>query len=192
MTAPFTEHSDGKASPVGEQDTLREQAEALRASGFLGRPGLLLNLFNFLYGCSVSGRAPKEIEVALEAFGKDASFDVTQDALVRVYVHKLRRKLEEYYAGLGARAPARIVIPKGAYRLAVEMLPVPHAPPAPVRVQRPPGQFRKWLAAILVISFATNVALISVGLHERWHPDAITQLRHNRIWKDCSPMTGRS
>lgn len=54
--------------------------------------------------------------MGLEVFGKKADFDVGQDAVVRVYIHKLRRKLDEYYAGSGRNDAARLAIPKGEYR----------------------------------------------------------------------------
>ena len=73
---------------------LEALTERIRSSGVLGRSHLTQRLFDFLVGCSLSGRAPKEIEVAIDVFGKDARFDVSQDAMVRVYIHKLRRKLE--------------------------------------------------------------------------------------------------
>src|ERR1700710_2152626 len=98
-------------------DSLHSHAELIRSSGILGRSELLLRLFNFLAQCSVAERTPKELEIALEGFGKRADFDVGQDAMVRVYILKLRRKLDDYYAGAGAAQPQRLVLPKGEYRL---------------------------------------------------------------------------
>src|SRR5215469_18248300 len=99
---------------------LHAHAERIRSSGVLGRSRLIRRLFDFLVDCSLTDRAPKEIEVAIDVFGKDAGFDVTQDAMVRVYIHKLRRKLEEFYAGPGGGEAERLVIPKGAYRFVIE------------------------------------------------------------------------
>lgn len=119
-------------------ESLRAHAERIRASGVLGRSPLMQRLFDFLLECSLAGRAPKEIEVAMDAFGKGAEFDVSQDAMVRVYVHKLRRKLEEFYAGPGAAEPVRITIPKGEYRFVSEDV---SAGPAgdPTTAPAPPG-----------------------------------------------------
>src|SRR5579871_1310378 len=100
--------------------SLEPLAERIRAAGALGRSPLIQKLFDFLIDCSATGRAPKETEVAIEVFGKDMSFDVAQDAMVRVYVHKLRRKLEEYYSGAGRGEPNRLTIPKGAYRFVID------------------------------------------------------------------------
>ena len=43
--------------------------------------------------CTRAGRTPKESVIAVEVFGRGTDFDVSQDAAVRVYIHKLRRKL---------------------------------------------------------------------------------------------------
>src|SRR5688572_17538334 len=99
-----------------DPDQLRAHAERVRASGVLGRSRLVQRLFDYLLECSVTGKSPKEIEVAVNVFGKDGGFDVSQDAVVRVYIHKLRRKLEEYYEKAASEEPARLVIPKGTYR----------------------------------------------------------------------------
>src|SRR3954453_19482875 len=94
------------------------QAEQFRASGLLGRPGTLSRLFDFLLARSLEGGAPKETEIALQVFGKSPGFDVSQDAVGRAYWHKLRRRLEEF----NARTPdaAKIIIPKGEYRLLLD------------------------------------------------------------------------
>src|SRR3954463_15587946 len=99
-----------------DPEALRAHVDRIKASGVLGRSPLMQRLFEFLLECSLVGKAPKEIEVAVDAFGKGAEFDVSQDAMVRVYIHKLRRKLEEFYAGAGALRPVRLSIPKGEYR----------------------------------------------------------------------------
>ena len=72
---------------------LTAEAARFRASGDLGRSEPLIRLFDFLLERSLVGRVPKEIEIAQEVFGKTADFDVMADASVRVYIHRLRRKL---------------------------------------------------------------------------------------------------
>lgn len=101
-------------------EQLQAHADRIRASQILGRSELMLRLFDFLVACSMEGRAPKEIELAIDVFGKDSQFEVTRDAMVRVYMHKLRRKLEEYYAGPGRDESGRLTIPRGEYRLVFE------------------------------------------------------------------------
>src|ERR1700752_2665061 len=100
---------------VSPSDELMHQAEQFRASGLLGKPGTLSRLFDFLLTRSLEGGAPKETEIALQVFGKSPGFDVSQDAVVRVYVHKLRRRLEEFNSR--ASGSGRIIIPKSEYPL---------------------------------------------------------------------------
>src|ERR1700750_299359 len=114
---------------MNDTEALSSHAERIRASGVLGRSPLMHRLFDFLLACSIAGKAPKEIEVAVDAFGKGAEFDVSQDAMVRVYIHKLRRKLEEFYAGPGAAEPVRLSIPKGEYRFVIEAATAAEPPP---------------------------------------------------------------
>jgi hypothetical protein len=175
-----------------DPDQLRAHAERIRASGVLGRSTLMQRLFDFLLECSLADKAPKEIEVAMDAFGKGAEFDVSQDAMVRVYVHKLRRKLEEFYAGPGASEPTHLSIPKGEYRFVVD---APHVPPpetnagvppaAPV-VEAPPPSApprRTWLIATLVVSLLINAAvLLSAYMRPTAPRDELTQVRTSSVW----------
>jgi hypothetical protein len=107
------------APELNPSEDLRAQAQVVRDSGVLGKPGSVTRLFDFLLERTLLGRSPKELEIAVEVFGKETSFDVSQDSMVRVYVHKLRRRLENFYARAGSPVD-RIVIPKGQYRLALE------------------------------------------------------------------------
>jgi hypothetical protein len=101
-------------------EQLRAHADRIRAAQVLGRSELMQRLFDFLVTCSLEGRAPKEIELAIDVFGKDADFEVTRDAMVRVYMHKLRRKLDDYYSDAGREEAGRLTIPLGEYRLVFE------------------------------------------------------------------------
>ncbi|WP_226016508.1 helix-turn-helix domain-containing protein [Novosphingobium sp. FKTRR1] len=98
------------------RDSLAKEAARVRESGDLGRSEPLVKLFDFLLQCSLAGRVPKGIEVAQEVFGKTSDFDEMLDASVRVYIHRLRRKLGEHYARL-PHHDCRISIPLGEYRL---------------------------------------------------------------------------
>ncbi|HEX3701450.1 MAG TPA: hypothetical protein VHV27_12350 [Phenylobacterium sp.] len=98
-------------------DEVSELAAGLRGKDALGRSAVLNRLFDYLAGVSAAGQRPKEFEVAAAVFGRDSGFDGAQDASVRVAVHRLRRKLEEYYAGPGRAEPVRLSVPRGEYRL---------------------------------------------------------------------------
>jgi len=171
--------------------TFEEHAERIRASGVLGRSDLIRRLFDYLVACASEGRVPKEIEVAIDGFGRAVDFDVSQDAMVRVYVHKLRRKLEDYYARPEAAAGGVLRIPRGEYRLVLdaatvpapldEVVAAPVAVPEPVRAPRTTVRER----ALMVAAAALAVLCITL-LVDRWrepHTDPATQaLRSNALW----------
>src|SRR3984957_11085573 len=102
---------------------LQQAAARIQASGVLGE-ARLRNLFDYLASKTLAGESPKEITIAMEVFGKTPDFDVSQDALVRVYIHKLRKALEGFYASdAAAEAGAALHIPRGEYRLRVNTRP---------------------------------------------------------------------
>src|SRR6185503_6970996 len=94
--------------------------------------------------------------IAVEVFGRGTDFDVSQDAAVRVYIHKLRRKFEEFYAEHPEVGPERLAIPKGEYRLILER-PAVNEPPAVVAAAPAPRLRNPWKVA----TFST-VGLLAV------------------------------
>ncbi|MEP7246448.1 MAG: hypothetical protein ABI885_22600 [Gammaproteobacteria bacterium] len=173
-----------------DTELLQAHAERIRASGVLGRSPLMQRLFDLLLDRTLSGKAPKEIEVAMDAFGKGADFDVSQDAMVRVYIHKLRRKLEEFYAGAGAHEPVRLSIPKGEYRFAGEPVgePAPEEDAAEVPIAAPALQphsssKRAWVLGVLGASLLLNMAiLLTVWLRPAEPQDGLEQVRKSALW----------
>jgi hypothetical protein len=128
--------SDAATEQAG--DGIAELAARLRARHALGRSDGLNRLFDYLAAQAVAGARPKEFEVAAAVFGRSSAFDGSQDASVRVAVHRLRRKLDDFYAGAGRDEPVRLTVPKGEYRMVAEPRAGEAAPaePAPARPRR--------------------------------------------------------
>ncbi|MGH8322456.1 MAG: hypothetical protein ACRETD_01440 [Steroidobacteraceae bacterium] len=180
--ASVRSHERVKVALMLDPEQLATRADRIRASGLLGRSGQLGRLFDYLVECSVVGKSPKEIDIAVEALGRGAQFDVTQDASVRVYVHKLRRRLDEFYSGPGSTDSQRIVIARGEYRLSLE----PNEGAAAKALESPPPRSavaKKWLIGVLAASLLINLLLLSFG-HFRQRPvDAsLARVRANPIW----------
>lgn len=91
---------------------LADEADRVRSAIEHKRSDSLLRLFDFLLERSIEGRPPKEGEIADAIFPN--TFDPSHAATVRVYVHRLRKKLDQYYA---QRPGARLQIPLSDYRL---------------------------------------------------------------------------
>jgi hypothetical protein len=186
-----------------ESESLQALADRIRAAGALGRSQLIHKLFDFLIDCSTTGRAPKETEVAIEVFGKDGGFDVAQDAMVRVYVHKLRRKLEEYYSAAGRGDPFQLTIPKGAYRILINGPEAPAAAdasgPAPGSTPdaaapgtasaagstarpAPAASRRRFLLPGLAASLLLNAMLLGLAFWYGHHGRATNPVLANPLW----------
>lgn len=107
---------------MNQSEGFQAQVTRVRESGILGRSHGLAKLFDYLAGSDRGAQGFREADVAQDVFGRGAA--LSSDASVRVYVHRLRRKLEDFYAGAGAAEPHRLVIPLGEYRLDVVEAPV--------------------------------------------------------------------
>lgn len=148
-------------SEFAEQEFIRDQAEKIVRSGALGRSRSYAKLLRFLTACTLEGRAPKEHEIATEVFKRGPDFDPSQDAMVRVYAHHLRQKLENYYADEGRGETRRVVVPRGEYRVAVVPLEAPAVEEESAREPRRAARW-KWVAAaagVLVLGAAVGGGL---------------------------------
>jgi hypothetical protein len=151
-----------------EAQVIREQAAKIAESGALGRSRSYGRLLDFLVDCAINGRTPKELEIAIEVFGRGADFDPSQDSMVRVYAHNLRQKLEHYYATAGRGESQQLVLARGEYRVslipgntAVETVdassPAAAAAPSSTPQARSAPPWRAWRLA------AAGAALVAVG-----------------------------
>jgi hypothetical protein len=122
--------------------------------------------------------AIKEYNIATDVFGRPADFDQGSDAIVRVEMHRLRKKLKEFYAGEGADHALEIVIQSGHYlpefvvrRKDLEVIGTPISGPSSSRSEAPfsrellktrRSRLSVWLAVatVLVIAALAVAALI--------------------------------
>lgn len=58
-----------------------------------------------------------EQEIGAKVFGRPASYDRSQDNIVRVNATELRKRIELYFASAGANEPLVFEIPRGGYKL---------------------------------------------------------------------------
>jgi hypothetical protein len=138
-------------------------------------------LLSYLVERSVSGDIPKEFDIAVDVFGKDAGFRSTGDAQIRVHVYKLRARLEGYYAGAGKDDPFRIEIPKGTY----EVRGSPNDPHAETIDEQPRHVSRRvatYAGAVLAGLLIVAVALVTLPLADRAAEDRHNAFLANPIW----------
>jgi len=98
-------------------DLEKQELERVLGSRNLWHAPLQSKLLRYICEEFFAGRSArlKEYTLATEVFGRGADFDQSEDAIVRVEAHRLRRNLKEYYEGVGATNPVRIVLEPGHY-----------------------------------------------------------------------------
>jgi hypothetical protein len=181
---PFT-----GALPADDADALRSEVTRVQLSGVLGE-ARLRRMFDYLAEKSLAGQSPKEIAIAMDVFGKSGDFDVSQDALVRVYIHKLRKALDEYYASSSNAGVAELHIPRGEYRLKVSARAPSKAPDVAIPATAQRGRRFRALGAAAVLGAAVLVGAIATWA---WTPRSdLERVRASPIWssllKDDRPI----
>ncbi len=149
------------------------------ASGVLGRSRTYTKLLEYLVTCSLEGRSPKELEIAVEVFGRGGDFDPSQDSLVRVYMHNLRQKLDQFAAQHGSDTGYRLVIPRGEYRLLAEPI-QPSSVPAETLVKDASRRPSAWIVALIGLLVLNLVAL--VGLNDGSSDRPEQQIAESAVW----------
>jgi hypothetical protein len=169
---------------TNDLEILSAAAARIKSSAGLGRSRMLHRLFDYLLERTLQGETPKEVEVAGDVFGK-AEADLLVDASVRVYVHRLRKKLEEYYAGPGRDETDRLTLPKGDYRfrlaapeeeIAVEddLLPV---------LAEDPIKRRGTMLLFALVGLVAGALLCFVVLRAIQPDDGLADVRGSAIWR---------
>ena len=185
--------------PMVELDPqiVRRHLASLLAADQFAKSETSRRLLCYLVERSLGNGVPKETEIALDVFGKDASFSGAEDSVVRVGVRALRQKLAEYYAGAGRDDELHLFIPKGGYRLSVlprtERRGIPessasagsgaHPGVAPNRGRRPLIWASAAALVLLVASLGLNLILWErgpVSSEDPW----LTQVRSSPMWAD--------
>jgi hypothetical protein len=95
----------------------REEVRVVLSSGIFGRSQNLAKIFQYVCDRYIDkGQGDfSEYEIATEALGRQASFDPTQNATVRVEFHRLRERLQKYYETEGLQHALKITFQPGSY-----------------------------------------------------------------------------
>ena len=167
-----------------EKDFINQEVAYLTSNQVLGRSRYYARLLEYLAGCSINGRRPKELELASAVFGKDSDFDPNQDSLVRVYMHNLRQKLDNHYAAEENAGGDRLAIPKGEYRLSVvaatDPAPAPGGPMTHSATSR--GPVPLWALALLALLVINLVVLVLVWRDGGATDDVYEQVASSSVW----------
>jgi serine/threonine-protein kinase len=154
-------------NPAPTAESIHEHLATVLASGAFRGSERSCALLSYLVERTLRGEGErlKEYTIGVEALGRSESFDPRTDPIVRAEASRLRRRLEQYYAGEARDAPVTIVLPKGGYAVRFEprsALPEPRAELS----RAPAGR-----AVSFVLGAALGAAGLGIALTMLW-PDA--------------------
>jgi hypothetical protein len=99
------------------RDSVWKHVERILANPLFARSERLCRFVRFSVGLTLEGRAEElnESLLGVHVFDRGATFDPTDDAIVRVEAHRLRLKLSQYYKNAGRNDRLLIRYPTGCY-----------------------------------------------------------------------------
>ncbi|MBV9669333.1 MAG: hypothetical protein JOZ43_00125 [Acidobacteriales bacterium] len=146
----------------------RAEVDVVLDSGLFEKAPRLGKFFRYICERHLRGESEgvKEYSIAVEALGRPPDFDPKKDSIVRVEAHRLRKRLQEYYAGPGVGHPIEIFIPQGQYKpqFRIKTPPSSVQPETPVTLETPPGSLQ---LATLSLAEIPPVDAVSVSIQEK-------------------------
>jgi hypothetical protein len=157
----------GRSDAVPSADEVRSAlGRVLSSETFRGSPQLG-SFLRYVVEAKLRGEAEriKGYTIAVEALGRDDTFDPQSDPIVRVEAARLRRAIGRYYEGANGQETVRIELPLGSYVpvfRSVDTAEEGHAPPRLPAARRLPrvNWYRVAIGAALVLTGAALYALM--------------------------------
>jgi adenylate cyclase len=156
LVAESLSHKSGGGSLQGETINA-ELAHIVASEAFSGSPRLQ-QLLTYVVTETIEGRAEriKGLSIAQDVFGQTDPEVARTSTIVSVEARRLRRKLADYYLGIGANAPIVIEIPKGTFVPVFRQAGSAETPeiftvsPPQSTLLRMPGRFLSFALVILI------------------------------------------
>src|SRR5665213_4293126 len=100
-------------------DERRALIERVAGSAQFRRSARLRDFLLYVGGQSLKDGCPEihEQEIGAKVFGRTSSYDRSQDNIVRVNATELRKRIELYFATVGAHESLIFEMPRGGYKL---------------------------------------------------------------------------
>jgi hypothetical protein len=178
----WSSHDPGSANSI-PGDRVRLSLRKILESHEFRSSKRCQDFLRFVVESTLDGRTDilKERTIGIEAFGRPASYDPSDDATVRVKAGEVRKRLGRYYATEGQEDDIRIDLPAGGYVPDFVKAPPQLVPGKPIAFEAPvvPAKrrsFRLWaVSALLAVVAAAAVAWFQfrkpvTALDEFWAP----------------------
>lgn len=122
MPEPKSEAASAAAANVGydtaeKKDRIRAQLRRVLESSVFRGSKRCQDFLRYVVEQTLKGQVDslKERTLGVEVFDRQASYDTSEDAIVRVKANELRKRLAQYYVETGHDQEVRIELPSGSY-----------------------------------------------------------------------------
>lgn len=152
-------------SPARDEQAEKAEYGAILSSGIFQHGSNSARLLEYVCARYFDGaESVTEAEIAVHALGRRPDFDSKEDAIVRVEVHRVRKRLGEYYEGPGGSHRLRLVLPSGRYLPHFEPSPNPSEELSPGAPPIEADRFRRsrWWLLATVLLLAGGLAAVTV------------------------------
>jgi hypothetical protein len=139
---------------------IREQLSRILAAAEFKDAVQLRSFLSFVVETVLAGRADriKSYSIAVDALGRDTSFNPQTDPIVRVEAGRLRRALAQYYALGGRVDPVVIEMPRGSY------IPSFRRRSLPIGLRKPSFSGRRALYRVARLRLIALIAAVAFGV----------------------------
>ena len=119
-----------------EREAVREQVGRVLANSLFRNSKRLTSLLGYTVERLLEGKPDgvKERTLGIEVFGREPTYDTTQDPVVRMTAVEIRKRLAQYYSAPEHADQIRIEFPHGAYLPVFHLPDQTHAAPSPAAV----------------------------------------------------------
>ena len=190
-----------------ESDEVRRTLENVLSSKHFVNAHKKKKFLRLICDFYIEGRAQELNEHILgyDVFGRGSSYNPSDDPIVRVFAHEIRKKLEAYYANEGAGDPIRLEIPAGSYQPVFTRLhPEPEPTAAELAAVQPktereataglsPGEIGVGIALLILIGAVIALALWNRQLRREIDSNEVAKApaTYGEVWasfmKDNNP-----
>jgi hypothetical protein len=179
-------------TPSSDEDkaAVLQQLERLLRNPHFHKSKRFPVFLKFVVTEALAGRADhlKERTLGVEVFGKDPSYDTTDDPIVRVTAGEIRKRIAQYYQEPGHEQEIKVLLPAGSYapqfcfpeeaksatRQPAQALPALEAS-SPKSAVLPVGKRAIFLRELIAVIVVMAVAIGGIFAWRALHPSAIEQ-----------------
>ncbi|MBD3289062.1 hypothetical protein GF337_09680 [candidate division KSB1 bacterium] len=144
----------------------------LNSSEFKDSP-TYTKLLTYLFDHYLKEVNPTETTIATEFLKRDESFNPSEDPIVRVYIHEIRKRLKNYYQAEGKKEKVRIEIPKGGYGLKFNT----------IKKSSKIRQYISYVLAVLLL-FSVTIIIFLLRFEKSNNNNGQNEIYTSVIWHD--------